>query len=226
MLDLGAGKGHMASRLSGFRRTRGMDFEVIAVDFQSDAFNVEDVPYVSANLNNKLPFPDGTADFIYGIEVIEHLENIYGFVSECHRILKPGGRIFLTTPNILNIASRFRFLAMGLPEIYEYPSAEVKNAGRLCGHISPVSLFYIDLAFRKSNFSEISYCTDKFHPGSLFWYFLLRPLWVYFIKANVRRLKGNDVGLALENERSMRFATTKALLAGRNLIAMAQKNAR
>lgn len=52
------------------------------------------------------PFKDGEADEIKAIDLIEHLPtHIDGmstmllFIEECHRILKPGGILFMTTPH-------------------------------------------------------------------------------------------------------------------------------
>jgi 2-polyprenyl-3-methyl-5-hydroxy-6-metoxy-1,4-benzoquinol methylase len=44
-------------------------------------------------------FKDSFADTIIAGELIEHLENPLGFLNECHRILKPGGVLIITTPN-------------------------------------------------------------------------------------------------------------------------------
>ncbi|WP_240902228.1 class I SAM-dependent methyltransferase [Wenzhouxiangella sp. XN24] len=51
------------------------------------------------DVNNGLPFPEASFDLIWCSEVIEHLVSPEAFVSECNRVLKPGGRLVLTTPN-------------------------------------------------------------------------------------------------------------------------------
>lgn len=48
-------------------------------------------------------FKDNSVDFIYGGQMIEHLNPIYqtpNFLKECHRMLKPGGILRLTTPDL------------------------------------------------------------------------------------------------------------------------------
>ena len=55
------------------------------------------------NLNHEpWPFETRYADVMLAIDVIEHLENPWLFLRECKRILKPGGVLILTTPNILS----------------------------------------------------------------------------------------------------------------------------
>ncbi len=50
----------------------------------------------------KLPFRDKSIDFTICSEVIEHLKKSDGekFIKEVERVMKPGGRVIITTPNI------------------------------------------------------------------------------------------------------------------------------
>jgi SAM-dependent methyltransferase len=48
------------------------------------------------------PFADGEFDEIIGRHVVEHLPDVMAFMSELHRITKPGGRIRLVTPHCTN----------------------------------------------------------------------------------------------------------------------------
>ena len=60
-----------------------------------------------------LPYGDASFDVILLVEVIEHLENHRIALSELARILKPGGVLILTTPNIMRLNSRFHFFFSG-----------------------------------------------------------------------------------------------------------------
>ena len=42
---------------------------------------------------------DSTIDFVVTFQVIEHIEDDELFLSEIYRVLKPGGKMILTTPN-------------------------------------------------------------------------------------------------------------------------------
>jgi ubiquinone/menaquinone biosynthesis C-methylase UbiE len=46
-----------------------------------------------------LPFADASFDLAIAIEVIEHVADKPGLIAEIWRVLRPGGRVFLTTPN-------------------------------------------------------------------------------------------------------------------------------
>jgi ubiquinone/menaquinone biosynthesis C-methylase UbiE len=58
----------------------------------------------------KLPFADACFDIVISCETIEHVPDAQSALNEMHRVARPGGRLFLTTPNYLNF--------MGLYEIY------------------------------------------------------------------------------------------------------------
>ena len=61
-----------------------------------------------------LPFPDGHFDAIVAMGVIEYLENDSRSLDELVRVLRPGGRIVVTTPNLI---SPFRWLDEGIRRV-------------------------------------------------------------------------------------------------------------
>jgi SAM-dependent methyltransferase len=87
-LDLGCRDGYWAEKLA----TKGYD--VTAVDLRP---KYSKATKVDANL--ALPFPTGSFDLVWCTEVIEHLRDPVFTLSEIRRVLKPGGKLLLTTPN-------------------------------------------------------------------------------------------------------------------------------
>lgn len=66
----------------------------------------------SGQLNNEIPFEDSSVDIITCNQVIEHLHNSDKFLSEVHRVLKPGGYAVISTENSSSWANVFA-AAMG-----------------------------------------------------------------------------------------------------------------
>lgn len=71
--------------------------EYIGVDWTHSLHNQRNVD-ILADLNQRLPFNNNYADTVVSFQVMEHLQEPDFFLSECYRILKPGGRFFLTVP--------------------------------------------------------------------------------------------------------------------------------
>lgn len=57
---------------------------------------------VRIDLRKRLPFADNSFQFVYSEHLIEHLEYVEGarMLAECHRILAPGGKIRISTPDL------------------------------------------------------------------------------------------------------------------------------
>ena len=62
------------------------------------------------DLNYKLDWGDNNFDVITHFEVIEHLLNPLLAMEECYRILKKGGRMYLTTPNDYSLIYKLEHL--------------------------------------------------------------------------------------------------------------------
>lgn len=58
--------------------------------------------FFHADLTHGIPAPDGSADFIYSSHFLEHLyyKDAEKLLSECHRVLKPGGVLRICVPDL------------------------------------------------------------------------------------------------------------------------------
>ncbi len=104
VVDLPAGEGQSASLL------RDAGAEVYAYDLFPEGFKADGVECHKADLMSDVPIADGFADMVLCQEGIEHLPNQYLALQQLSRILRPGGRLILTTPNYSNMRSRFSYL--------------------------------------------------------------------------------------------------------------------
>ncbi len=123
VLDAGAGYGAMSLRLhkAGYR--------VEACDLDTSDWRVPEVPVRQLDFNKELPGLEPTYDAIIAVEVIEHLENPRKFLRDCKRMLRQGGRLIFSTPNVLNIDSRRIFVTTG--HLFSYRSKSIAASGHL-----------------------------------------------------------------------------------------------
>ncbi|MFH7244274.1 MAG: methyltransferase domain-containing protein [Spirulina sp.] len=90
------------------------------------------------------PFADESFDFIWSMESGEHMPNKAGFLQECHRLLKPGGKLLMVTwchrptnslAGPLTAAERGQldwiYRVYGLPYVLSLPEYEIiaENVG-------------------------------------------------------------------------------------------------
>jgi SAM-dependent methyltransferase len=95
MLDVGCGNGRFLRKMAALGWTcEGLDFSETAVSLcRAAGLNVRRGDLSSAGLD------DASFDLVTARHVIEHVPDPAGFVREAARILKPGGRLLIQTPN-------------------------------------------------------------------------------------------------------------------------------
>ncbi len=102
VLDFGCGTGFGANMLASHVG------DLTAVDISEEAISDAAANYSARNLhflriepieNRALPFPDSSFDGVILFQVIEHLKHADAYLKEIRRVLKPSGRLLLTTPN-------------------------------------------------------------------------------------------------------------------------------
>ena len=140
------------------------------------------------DLNQKLPYGMESFDYVMCIEVIEHLENPHHIVREIARVLRPRGKVVLSTPNIANFYSRLYFLRSGffhyfLKETVEGDAADSRDGSRSAlVHIRPVFWWELEMCFAENKLLvEKITMNDSVKPNGVkgyikqFLYLLLSP---------------------------------------------------
>jgi|SRR4051812_25299317 len=110
-LDVGCGDGRTAGL---WLSARGCDY--IGVDVSKTAVARAQGEGLDARLigdATELPFPDEAFCGILAIEVLEHLFEPQQAAAEFHRLLKPGGTLFVSLPNVAYWRRRLELLLLG-----------------------------------------------------------------------------------------------------------------
>lgn len=80
----------------------GRDYHACDVDPQAVeavAARYPDVPAALVRPGQPLPYPDASFDVVMASEVIEHVIDAGPWLDDLLRVLRPGGRLLVTTPN-------------------------------------------------------------------------------------------------------------------------------
>ena len=122
VLEVACGRGGFVRQLANAGAVvTGCDFSSAALRAARSKLLVPDAApratLVQGDAQN-LPFAPNSFDVVISCETIEHLPQVQAAVEEMHRVTRPGGKLFLTTPNYFNF--------MGLYEIY----ARFRHPGR------------------------------------------------------------------------------------------------
>lgn len=96
VLEIGTGSGY------GVEVIAPTSSEFVTIDKFESSVDLTPYPnakFVKANVP-PLPFEDESFDCVISFQVIEHIKDDAKFISEVHRVLKKGGRVIISTPNI------------------------------------------------------------------------------------------------------------------------------
>ncbi|MFT6921643.1 MAG: ubiquinone/menaquinone biosynthesis C-methylase UbiE [Crocinitomicaceae bacterium] len=98
VLEIGTGSGYGIEIISPVAE------EFVTVDkFETSALEKikghDNVKFIQMNIPPLIGLEDNSFDFVISFQVIEHIKKDHDFVKEIHRVLKPGGKFIVTTPN-------------------------------------------------------------------------------------------------------------------------------
>ncbi|MDX6612538.1 MAG: hypothetical protein QOD75_1724 [Blastocatellia bacterium] len=214
LLDVPAGEGALATRLidSGFK--------VRCCDLYPEIFRLTNVEIQQGDLNATLPYDEASFDYITCIEGLEHIENPQQAVREFARVLRPGGHLITSVPNILNIEERMKWLLHGhtshfKPVTREYVAClreQLGNKEEMALHINAIGYSELRYMLEQEGFDIQKLYRDK--PKSM--------LWLYWPIVALIRLIAR---LTPEQQRRERWteelASDEVLLGGNTLIVHA-----
>ena len=108
LLDVPCGAGALSVRL------REMGFEVSCCDIDPGHMEATGFRFTQADLNSKpLPLESNAYDVVVSVAGLQRVIFPDVAIGECGRILRPGGRLYLSVPNFGSMRLRFRYLLYG-----------------------------------------------------------------------------------------------------------------
>jgi SAM-dependent methyltransferase len=106
------------------------------------------------NLENEFPFPnEEKADLVCLLEIVEHLNNPWLAIRNLSDVLKPGGYLFLTTPNPLWSRSRISLLFKGFLTCFTQSDLDLNH------HVFTPWPHIIERLLKDNGFEIIEYST-------------------------------------------------------------------
>jgi ubiquinone/menaquinone biosynthesis C-methylase UbiE len=226
VLDLGAGEGYF-SRLIGEHLRHGIGMDPSAVLSACDAvpaqFRYADVACDGIGDAGDLPYADQKFDLVCSLEVIEHVEDQFAFLREAHRVLKPGGMLVLSTPNVLNMNSRWRFLHSGFAQLFDPLPLDERDIVHTSGHIHPVSYYYLAYALRATGFRGVGVTYDHYKRSAVALLVLLAPLiglGRIGFRLRMRRKRPREME---QNRHFVKAMDSFAMLTSRSIIVSARR---
>jgi 2-polyprenyl-3-methyl-5-hydroxy-6-metoxy-1,4-benzoquinol methylase len=213
VLEMAAGSGSFARRLVE------LGFSVEACDLFPEQFGVPEVPIKYADLSERLPYDDGSFEFLSCLEGIEHLEDQFAFIRECWRVLRPGGRLLVSTPNILGLASRWRYFWTGFFPLATKPINEHRRAP-IHDHIHLITYYELRYILRTTGFEVVDVTTDRIRKYGLLHGWAVPLVWA---ATHLALRRETDPLQAQSNLEIGAHMLSPDLLFGRTLMVVAQR---
>jgi 2-polyprenyl-3-methyl-5-hydroxy-6-metoxy-1,4-benzoquinol methylase len=112
VLEIACGRGAFAAYLAtrGASQVVAADFSPVAVEFTRRMAKERHLEQVEGAVEDiqDLSYDSSSFDVVVSCETVEHVPDPARAVTELARVLKPGGRLLLTTPNYLSLSGAHR----------------------------------------------------------------------------------------------------------------------
>ncbi len=182
VLDVGCGDGSFLANLAAHLDDERISY--VGVDYSEyQLAKAATLPFEfhRCDLGVGIPLPDASVDVVHAAEVIEHLSDPDRLIEECARVLRPGGHLVLTTPNLHAWFNRMLFLAGIQPIFHETssrstqvgagPLRRIKRDSRPVGHLRLFNRTALTDLLRREGFRVDRVRGARYHdvPRALGW---------------------------------------------------------
>lgn len=143
VIDVGAGSGAISNEL----RKNGNS--VFCMEINKDAIRMlkeKRLSVIEQDIEDKWKVKSNSFDTVVMTEVLEHCFATSHILNESHRVLKKGGRVVITTPNITSLGHRLQILLGREPSYYSHTGFE---------HIRIFTPLSMRILMEKSGFNKI-----------------------------------------------------------------------
>ncbi len=207
-------------------------YDVVAGDLFPEDIKGEGIEAMKIDLEKPLPFPEGSFDGVLFSEGIEHLDAQVRSLQEMARILKPGGVLIVTTPNILNLANRVNAMLIGhdrrhSPAVVttgQYWGERPRSAeDTYFGHAFLINAFQLRFYLEHVGLEVLDVDTTQYSRNSVLAAPLMYPAVWWATKSFLAKKKSR---LSREMQRSyLKQVLSPHVLFGKKLIMVARKPA-
>ena len=227
ILDIPSGDGINSSRLTE------AGYTVQAADLFPDQCRGEGFMCDRVDMTKPLPYDDCSFDGILHSEGIEHMDNQISMLQEFYRILKHGGILIVTTPNLLSLEGRLGLLLTGhahrrramVISSAAYRSERPPNTsaaeGVYFGHVFLINMFQLRFYITHVGFEVLGVDTTRYSWRSL----ILAPLLFIPVSWGTRKIvreERSKVPYDLQRD-ILSEVLSGPVLFGRKLIMFARK---
>jgi 2-polyprenyl-3-methyl-5-hydroxy-6-metoxy-1,4-benzoquinol methylase len=224
VLDLSCGEGEILSKLT----ERGCRVE--GTHYREDDYIVKQRGHLErlkitsgVNLHEPLPFDSAAFDVVLLIEVLEHLESHFHIVAEASRLLKSGGYMLFTTPNIFRLHSRLQFFLTGKHKLISRRFGwDLRPEERYAHHITPVDFPLMHTMLHHAGLEIEALGMTRLKAKSVPLMLLWPLVWLSCRLTVDRPARRSQLGRSGEQDLN-RWLTHPALLASEQLFVMARR---
>jgi SAM-dependent methyltransferase len=227
VLDLSCGRGELLARLAQD------GCEVRGSHYREDDYKLaeENEPLFTTgltidpgiDLTQPLPYESASRDLVLLSEVIEHLPNWMPVVREAARILRAGGYLILTTPNMHRVHSRLRYFLTGTHKLIRRRVGwDLTPDDLYAYHINPVDFPLLHTVIHQAGLAVQTLGFTRFKLQHA-WLLLLYPLIVLATSLEFRKEIENEAQRTGVRDLK-RWMLKPAMLASEQLLVVARKS--
>jgi 2-polyprenyl-3-methyl-5-hydroxy-6-metoxy-1,4-benzoquinol methylase len=153
-LDVGCYDGQFITRVLNSEKVVGLDVSQHALR----AATIAGLRCVRGQAESGLPFGSATFSTVVAAEVIEHVFDTQQLVDECTRVLRPGGWLAITTPNLVALSGRAQLLLGRSPHNVEFDASPGTS-----GHIRYFTFDTLECLLRRAGLRPRGRWTNVVH---------------------------------------------------------------